>query len=162
VQPGSITRRFGGLVLAAACALAAVALTAAAEARFADAPEYLTLFAPRAARESYRTSVSPLALDAVLASLADDGSLLRPPGAWQPRAEPVQDAFGMGGDYNASTLARLYGGTQPRVARGPKAEGGRVAETWMLVSPYPDPSLRRLLPGTLRIAITIPFAGPPG
>lgn len=152
MQPRSITRRFGTL---AALLVIAVGAWPSANAGFVDAPEYLALFAPRAERASYRTAASPLGLDAVLAALAQDEALLRPPGAWQPRAEPAQDAFGTGGDYNAWTLARLYGGTQPRVARGPKTENGRVAEAWILVSPYPDASLTRLRPGTLRIAVSV-------
>ena len=159
MQPEIITRRFRP-ALAALLAITVAAATRPAaqeaDARFADAPAYLALFAPRADRTAYRTATSPLELDAVLASLAGDDALVRTPGAWQPRAEAPQDAFGIGGDYNAWTVARLYGGGQPRVARGPKLEGGRIAEAWILVSPYPDVTLTRLLPGTLRIAVAIP------
>jgi hypothetical protein len=149
VQSKSITRWFRAL----AAALLAVA---AAPAPFADAPEYLALFAPRAHQAAYRMAVSPLGLDAVLASYADDQSLVRTPGAWQARPELPQDAFGTGGEYNLWTLARLYGATQPRVARGPRLEDGRVTESWILVSPYPDASLTRLERGTLRIVVKLP------
>jgi hypothetical protein len=141
----------------ASAAFLGAALTAApAPAPFAEAPEYLSLFAPRAQRAAYATAVSPLGIDAVLASYADDASMIRTPGAWRARPEPPQDAFGAGGDYNRWTLARLYAATQPRVARGPRLENGRVAETWILVSPYPDASMTRLEPGTLRIVVKIP------
>ena len=155
LQSGSITRRFGALVTAF---LAVSVLTAAgaAPARFADAPQYLALFAPRVQREAYHISVSPAGLDEVLTSYAGDDSLLRPPGAWQARPEAPRDAFGSGGDYNLWILTRVYGGTQPRVARGPRVENGRVVESWILVSPYPDASMTRLEPGTLRIVVKIP------
>jgi hypothetical protein len=149
LQPGSITRRVA--------ALAAALLTGGAAApAFTDAPEYLRLFAPRAHRDTYRTAVSPLPLDAVLASLAEDDALVRDGGAWRPRHELPQDAFGRSGDYNLWTLNRLYGAVQPRVARGPRLQEGRLAESWILVSPYPDPSMTRLEPGTLRIIVSIP------
>jgi hypothetical protein len=138
--------------------LAVSAWTAAggAPAPFTDAPQYLALFAPRVHREAYQMSVSPAGLDEVLASYVGDDSLLRAPGAWQARPESPRDAFGSGGDYNPWILTRLYGGTQPRVARGPRVHSGRVSESWILVSPYPNASLTRLEPGTLRIVVKIP------
>jgi hypothetical protein len=136
--------------------IAAFTAGGAAPAPFADAPAYLPLFAPRAHREAYRISVSPIGLDEVLASYTADDSLWRAPGAWEPRPEAPRDAFGSGGDYNPWILTRLYGGTQPRVARGPRLENGRISESWILVSPYPDVSMTRLEPGTLRIVVKIP------
>jgi hypothetical protein len=141
--------------------IAALLTVGAAQTPFTDAPDYLPLFAPRLQRATYRTAVSPLGLDAVLTSLAADESLVRSPGAWQPRSEPAQDAFGDGGDYNRWTLARLYGATQPRVARGPRMQDGRVVEAWILVSPYPDATLTRLLPGTLRMTVPTRPQGTP-
>lgn len=179
MQSESITRRFGALARRRVASLRDVArhrwpggrlwraaVTAfigmsaftvgAGQARFEDAPAYLPLFAPRLQREAYRIAVSPMGLDDVLASYAGDESLLRAPGAWQPRPEAPGDAFGSGGDYNLWILTRLYGGTQPRVARGPRLENGRVRESWILVSPYPDVSMTRLEPGTLLIVVKIP------
>jgi hypothetical protein len=126
---------------------------AAGEDTFVAAPEYLPLFAPRPHQADYRIAVSPLGIEEVLRSLEDDESLVREVGAWRPRREPAQDAFGRSGDYNLWALNRVYGAMQPRVARGPRLQDGRIAESWILVSPYPDPSLRRLVPGTLRIII---------
>jgi hypothetical protein len=97
-----------------------------------------------------------MGIDAVLAALAEDDSLVRDGGAWRPRHELPQDAFGRSGDYNLWTLNRLYGAVQPRVARGPRIVEGRIAESWILVSPYPDTTLSRLEAGTLRIIVTIP------
>jgi hypothetical protein len=53
-------------------------------------------------------------------------------------------------------VARLYGSRQPRVARGARADEGRVVESWTLVSPYPSADLTRLEHGTLRIVLRTP------
>ena len=120
-----------------------------------DAPEYVRLFAPAAHRAAYRASVSPSALDAVLAAGTDDPSRLRAPGAWTAQPQYVLDAFGRSGIYDRWALARLFGAQQPRVARGARIEAGRVVESWTLVSPYPSPDFTRLEPGTLRIILGI-------
>ena len=60
------------------------------------------------------------------------------------------DAFGKAGPYDRSRLARLYGGTRVKVAHGwSNSAAGFMSVT--LLSPYPDPSLTRLLPGTMSI-----------
>jgi len=123
--------------------------------RWREAPEYLAIFAPSAHRGAYRMAVTPLRLDAVLQAGAADPSLARGPGAWSPRSRLPADAFGRSGLYNRWTLARLYGSRQPRVARGARLDGGRVVESWTLVSPYPSPDLVRLEPGTLLIVLQI-------
>jgi hypothetical protein len=60
------------------------------------------------------------------------------------------DAFGAAGTYDRPTLSRLYGGTRVQVARGWIRTGDRF-ESITRLSPYPDASLTRLLPGTLEI-----------
>jgi hypothetical protein len=64
------------------------------------------------------------------------------------------DAFGTESGYDRSRLARLYGGTRVRVVHGWKASPGSF-ESVTLLSPYPDPSLTRLIPGTMAIRWTI-------
>ena len=64
------------------------------------------------------------------------------------------DAFGAAGSYDRSKLSRLYGGTRVRVARGWTRTGGRF-ESITRLSPYPDATLTRLLPGTLEIRWTL-------
>ena len=119
---------------------------------WSDAPGLLALFGPPGSRAAaYRAYVTTLDLESVLTRLASNGTLLRPPGAWEPRALLPLDAFGQTGPYDRSALMRLYGAQRPRVARGPKAADGRVVESWTLISPYPDASLQRLEPGTLLI-----------
>jgi hypothetical protein len=125
-----------------------------------EAPEFLRLFAPTdgpGARPGvYRAYVSPLEMDAALERLREDGSLLRPPGAWEPRTRSPLDAFGQTGPYNRWQLLRLYGGRAPRVARGPRAENGRIVESWTLISPHPDATLQQLQPGTLLLVLKLP------
>jgi hypothetical protein len=60
------------------------------------------------------------------------------------------DAFGKAGPYNRSRLARLYGGTRVMVVHGWGASAAGFRSVTLL-SPYPDPSLTRLLPGTMSI-----------
>jgi hypothetical protein len=60
------------------------------------------------------------------------------------------DAFGTGGTYDRSHLARLYGGTRVRVAHGWKQSADRF-ESFTLLSPYPDTSLTHLNAGTMEI-----------
>ena len=64
------------------------------------------------------------------------------------------DAFGAAGTYDRPKLSRLYGGTRVRVARGWTRTGGRF-ESITRLSPYPDATLTRLLPGTLEIRWTV-------
>jgi hypothetical protein len=117
-------------------------------AEWREAPEYLALFAPRLHRDAYRTFVSPLSLDAVLEQLGTEGQ----------KAESLIpfDAFGRSGRYDHWKLARLYGSRRVRVARTPHSDSGRVVESWTLASPYPDPQLERLEPGTLLIVLRVP------
>ena len=131
--------------------------SAQVDAPWRAAPGYLALFAPAGGRAAaYRAYVSPLDLDRVLRGLEADSSLIQSPGAWLARPRSPADAFGQAGRYDRLTLARLYGAQQPRVARGSRAEGGRVVESWTLVSPYPDTAQRRLETGTLLVVLRLP------
>ncbi|MBI2187226.1 MAG: hypothetical protein HYU37_08920 [Acidobacteria bacterium] len=133
---------------------AAAAAPGPTAASWRDAPALAALFAPAGPRApAYRASVSPLDLDAVLRALADDPALVRAPGAWEPRALPPTDAFGLAGRYDRLRVARLYGSRQPRVARGARLADDGALETWTLISPYPDATLRRLEPGTLLLVL---------
>jgi hypothetical protein len=64
------------------------------------------------------------------------------------------DAFGAAGSYDRTALARLYGGTRAKVVRGWREDGDHFVST-TLVSPYPDPTLTQLMPGTLEIRWTM-------
>jgi hypothetical protein len=71
-------------------------------------------------------------------------------------AEAIEalDAFGAAGSYDRAALQRLYGGARVRVQRSWSASAGEFVSTTRL-SPYPDASLTRLLPGTMEIRFTI-------
>jgi hypothetical protein len=64
-------------------------------------------------------------------------------------------AFGTAGRYDRARVARLYGGTAVRVARGWRKTGDRF-ESITLISPYPDATLAHLNPGTLIIRFVLP------
>ena len=114
-----------------------------------------TLFAPVNQRPAYAIAVTPASLESVLADVAADPMAVLAPGAWQPRGESPQDAFGTAGLHNRWLLARLYGSRQLRVARGARMDRGRVIEAWTLISPYPSADLRTLHPGTMRLILRV-------
>lgn len=128
---------------------------AAVPSSLRPAPEFIPLFAPHAHRNAYTAYVSPLPVAALLRELEQDPERLEPPGAWQARPAGPFDAFGEAGRYNRFRLARLYGATHALVARGPRGSGAAVSEMWTLISPYPDPDLSRLEPGTLVLVLRL-------
>ena len=143
--------------IAVICLLLSGIGAAQVEEPWREAPEYLPLVAPAGSRAAaYRVFTSAIDIDAALQRLEGDGSLVRAPGAWQPRPTLPLDAFGLAGRYDRSGMTRIYGGSQPRVARGARSIDGRVIESWTLIAPYPDTELRRLEPGTLLIVLRLP------
>jgi hypothetical protein len=94
----------------------------------------------------YEVLTSPESLSSVIQAIG------RPD--WAAEAVAPLDAFGHAGSYDKPALARLYGGVRPLVARGWIQQNGRF-ESLTFISPYPDPSLTRLNPGTLTIRFII-------
>ena len=82
------------------------------------------------------------------------GEPLQPVNGGPLEALEALDAFGAAGTYDRPALSRLYGGTRVRVARGWIRSNGRF-ESITRLSPYPDASLTRLIPGTLEIRWTL-------
>lgn len=169
LQPESITRAIGTAATASLLLTASLLANPVAAQNddpvgaalrpirgWKEAPGYVSLFVPRGHDGAYRAFLLPPGLDDVLEALAAEPALVRTPGGWTAREELAVDAFGQAGVYDPWKLARLYGSRRARVARGPRQEGGRVVESWTLVSPYPDPSLSRLLPGTLLMVLRLP------
>jgi hypothetical protein len=75
-------------------------------------------------------------------------------GSWVVRHQDASEVFAHIGPYERMRVARLFTNTRPRVARGSLiVNGERLAFT--LVSPYPDPSLERLEPGTLVLVFNV-------
>jgi len=76
------------------------------------------------------------------------------PGAWEPSKPEAHNAFGQDGVYDRLRLARLFTGQRVTVVRGSLArDGGRVA--YMLVSPYPDPTLSTIEVGTMVVEFSV-------
>jgi len=75
-------------------------------------------------------------------------ALVRP--GWRIETVPPLDAFGPAGPYDRGALSRLYGGRRATIARGWTGYGERF-ESITLISPHPDATLTRLMPGTLVI-----------
>jgi hypothetical protein len=116
-----------------------------------ETPVYTRLFTPpRLPAGTYRTYTSPRPIDELARDLQQGA-----PGSFEPQWVSPGDGFGQSGGYNRWQVARLFGARRVRVARGPRVENGRVIETWTLVSPYPDPELQRLQPGTLLIVLSL-------
>lgn len=135
----------------------AAALPPPDAALWVPAPEYLALFAPPLHRDQYRAYVAAQPLAGLLPRLSAEASLLHPPGSWTPRSLGARAAFGESGPYNRFDLARLYVSTPVQVATGPRGDDrGRVVESWMLFSPYPDRAMDSLRPGTLLLVVPVP------
>ena len=159
-QPGKYNSARQLRRIVVATALLGVAAAEAAPV-WRDAPAYIALFAPVGPRAAaYRMNESAEDLDTVLRQLADDPALLRSPGAWDVQALAATDAFGEAGTYDRGAVARLYGSTRPRVARGLTIVNGQ-REFWTLISPHPDAALRRLERGTLLLVLRYDPANPP-
>ena len=73
---------------------------------------------------------------------------------WHVEEASPLDAFGSAGNYDRAALSKLFGGRPASVARAMIQRNGRVVAL-TLISPYPDPDMRRLDPGTLIIRFTI-------
>ncbi len=71
-------------------------------------------------------------------------------------AEPLEplDAFGSSGTASRAALQRLYGGQRVRVQRSWTASADAFVSITRL-SPYPDPTLTRILPGTMEIRFVL-------
>jgi hypothetical protein len=130
-----------------------LAATAAPEAlkppAYACDPALATIFTPRRPQLGrYEVCTTSEPLDVVTAqSGPSDG-----PAAID--ALEALDAFGAAGSYDRWRLARLYGGTRVRVARGWTAASDQFLSVTRL-SPYPDASLTHLQPGTMEIRWTL-------
>jgi hypothetical protein len=107
------------------------------------------------ARGIYVVYHSERPIEAVVAELrARDSSPA--PGAWKPAREDALEAFDAASRTDRFRIAELYVGIHPFVARGSlKLAGRRVAYT--VISPSPDATLTRLLPGTMIIVFNVPF-----
>jgi hypothetical protein len=98
-------------------------------------------------------SRSPLErIASALRALDDDAR----PGSWNVQRLGAGDAFGAEGSYNRIRLAVLVGGRRLDVARGSIRDADGAVTAFTLISPYPDPELRELKPGTMTIVFHVP------
>lgn len=115
-------------------------------------PALAALFAPpHAALGAYRVCTADEPLERVVAE-ETAAAAGRHVGAVE-LLEPLS-AFGAAGPYNRAALARLYGGSRVRVVHSWVDSPGQFEAT-TLISPYPDASLTRLLPGTMIVTWTL-------
>jgi hypothetical protein len=134
------------------------------------APELARLFTPQnAPDDSYQVNVIREPIEAArrtvmaAAGVAPDES--RPgsaepaagatAGPWQLTRMDGLQAFGTGGRYDRSRLARLYRGRPVSVVRGPIERDGRTVAAVTMISPYPDATLTRLEEGTLVVLLDL-------
>jgi hypothetical protein len=112
-------------------------------------PALTALFTPaRPSIGHYQICPTDQPLEAVAAQSVD-GTHYSPTELLEPL-----DAFGAAGSYDRAALTRLYGGQRVRVAHGWVEYADRF-ESVTLLSPYPDATLTRLLPGTMVITWTL-------
>ena len=99
----------------------------------------------------YRSSETIEALSARLRAL----DLAPASGAWEPSRPEAHGAFGQEGVYDRARLARLFNGRRVTVVRGSLVLNGQ-RRAYTLVSPYPDPTLSRIVDGTMVIEFLVP------
>jgi hypothetical protein len=146
-----------GIVLLTALIRAALALPRPEFAILADAhdaPSLARLFLPPAAPpNAYALYIS----DRSIWILAEQLGALDPhpvEQAWHVQDTNAFDGFGAEGRYDRVRLARLFLGHRLRVARGSLTAAG-VLRAYTLLSPYPDRTLTRLMPGTMVIIVDV-------
>ncbi len=111
------------------------------------------LFAPPARADRYEFLTSSETIDV----MAAEYRRVHPspdPRSWVIHRIGALDVFDGAALYDRARLARLYRGRTPRVARGPIIENGSVTRVVLLLSPYPEPNLERLNPGTLIMVVS--------
>ncbi len=119
-------------------------------------PSLTRVFTPlHAPSDAYRAYVADARIEDVAARLSRASEPPPPAGAWTIRPAELLEAFGSVPRWDRSRVARLYGGTFPRMARGPLVRQGRVWGSVTLVSPFPDAVYQRLRSGTLVIVTDV-------
>lgn len=115
----------------------------------------MAVFAPPARADLYAFATAPEKLDDAVAYYRTRWPS-PDPRSWKIERTGPLEVFDGAALVDRARLAQLYGGKQVRVARGPITKNGRVTHTVLLMSPYPDPELRRLNGGTLIMTVVVP------
>jgi len=126
-------------------------------------PEHRRLFTPRhAPAGAYQVLIVDAPLEKtrplVMRALSVPDAPASGTGPWAVRRLEAGEAFGASAIYDETRLGRLFNGRRAFVSRGPVARDGQVVASVTLVSPYPDPTLSRLEPGTLVIIFDVAAA----
>lgn len=116
-------------------------------------PPHARLFAPPHGAERYHFLLTEASIDDV-ARLCRERWPSPSKGSWMVAPGSAGDAFDVAALFDRSRLARLYGGSRPKIARGPIGSPNTRAVV-LLLSPYPDADLRRLNPGTLIMVVEL-------
>lgn len=106
--------------------------------------------APPGTYQVFRSTETAEALAARLKALDPEPA----PGAWEPRRLEIGAVFGYAGQFDHGRLGRLFRGRRVEVIRGSLRLDGRH-RAYVLVSPYPDPGLSRIVDGTMTIVIEL-------
>ena len=118
--------------------------------------ELETLFAPVGAPEQMYDVYESAAPIERIAQTLRARDVAPAPGAWNLQRLGVGDAFGAEGSYNRVRMALLVGGRRLTVVRGSLRTGDGALTAFTLISPYPDPQLHELRPGTMTIVFHVP------
>lgn len=121
----------------------------------ASSPAHAVLFAPPGRAGLFAFATTRERLDDVVAYYREHWPS-PDRRSWMVERSGPNDVFDGAALFDRARLARLYGGRPIRVARGPMIENGRVTHTVLLVSPYPEPDLEHLNPGTLIMTVRVP------
>jgi hypothetical protein len=145
-------------LMAAAGSLTGAATSPGFQLPGTPAPQQERLFTPRHVPEgTYQVTVLKEGIEQAVRRVGEamppGFRMGKAPGAWRAQSLDPLEAFGRAGTYDRARLAQLYWGRPVSVVRGPIEHDGRVEAALTLVSPYPDPTLTRLEPGTLAILL---------
>jgi hypothetical protein len=115
-------------------------------------PAHARFFAPPARVAQFQFARTDLPIEVVAQFYRERWPPLDPR-SWKLERVVAAEAFDGAALFDRARLARLYGGRNPRIARGPiTTERGGTAVV-LLVSPYPEADLRDLNRGTLIMTV---------
>jgi hypothetical protein len=116
-------------------------------------PPHARLFAPPQGAEGYQFLLTDASIDDV-ARFCRERWPSPSKGSWTVAPGSAGEAFDVAALFDRSRLARLYGGSRPKIARGPIGSPNTRAVV-LLLSPYPEADLKRLNAGTLIMVVEL-------
>jgi hypothetical protein len=122
-------------------------------------PAHARLFAPPQSAERYQFLLTDASIEDV-ARICRERWPSPSKGSWAVAPGSAGEAFDVAALFDRPRLARLYGGTRPKTARGPIGSPNTRAVV-LLLSPYPEADLKRLNAGTLIMVVALTNRRPP-